>query len=61
MRTRFYSHLDDIPPGAWNALLPDDNPFVDHAFLAGLERHGCIDARTGWQPHHLGIYDQDHL
>ncbi|MFI4970580.1 MAG: GNAT family N-acetyltransferase, partial [Lysobacterales bacterium] len=47
--------------GAWNALLPDDNPFVDHAFLAGLERHGCIDARTGWQPHHLGIYDQDHL
>jgi len=57
IQARFHDRLDEIPAAAWNALLPDDNPFLDHAFLAGLERHGCIDARTGWQPHHLGLYD----
>ncbi len=61
MKTRFHATLREIDAVAWNALLPDDNPFVDHAFLAGLERHGCIDARSGWQPHHLGLYDGDHL
>lgn len=61
MKARFHERIEDIPAEAWNALLPDDNPFVDHAFLVGLERHGCIDTRTGWLPHHLGLYDRDRL
>ncbi|GAA0703838.1 GNAT family N-acetyltransferase [Dokdonella soli] len=61
VQARFHRALDEIPEGAWNTLLPDDNPFVDHAFLAGLERHGCIDARTGWRPHHLGLYEGSRL
>lgn len=61
MRARFHANLDDFGEGAWNALRPDDNPFLAHAFLAGLERYGCIDANTGWQPHHLGLYDGDRL
>jgi predicted N-acyltransferase len=61
LRARFHARLRDIDAGAWNALLPDDNPFLDHAFLDGLERHGCISARTGWRPHHLGLYDEDRL
>ncbi len=58
---RFHRTITAIPAEAWKALLPDDNPFVDHAFLAGLERHGCLDPRTGWQPHHLGLYDNERL
>jgi len=61
MKARFHAALDDIDAKAWNALLPDDNPFVDHAFLSGLERHGCAQAAHGWQPYHLGIYDGDRL
>lgn len=61
IKARFHGALDEIPRDAWNALLADDNPFVEHAFLDGLERHGCIDARTGWQPHHLGLYDGERL
>ncbi|HKE49026.1 MAG TPA: GNAT family N-acetyltransferase [Rhodanobacteraceae bacterium] len=61
MLVRFHPTLDDIDATAWNALLPDDNPFVDHAFLAGLERHGCIEPSQGWQPYHLGLYDEDRL
>ncbi|MCK9540025.1 GNAT family N-acetyltransferase [Dokdonella sp.] len=61
MDARFHAALDQIPAAAWNALLSDDNPFLDHAFLAGLERHGCIDAQAGWQPHHLGLYEGGQL
>ena len=61
IEARFHPAIEQIPAAAWNALLPDDNPFVDHAFLAGLERCGCIDARTGWQPHHLGLYEDGRL
>ncbi len=61
MKIRFHGALDDIDAAAWNALLPDDNPFVDHAFLAGLERHGCVVPEQGWQPYHLGLYDGDRL
>lgn len=61
MKARFHERLDDIPAAAWDALRPDDNPFLAHAFLAGLERHGCVDPRTGWQPYHLGLYEGDRL
>lgn len=57
MHIRFHSSIQHISAERWNALLPDDNPFLDHAFLAGLERHRCIDPRSGWQPHHLALYD----
>jgi len=53
--------LDEIDAAQWNALLPDDNPFLDHAFLAGLEQHGCLRAEYGWIPHHLGLYRDSEL
>ncbi len=61
MIARFHPRLDDIPAAHWNALLPDDNPFLDHAFLSGLEQQGCIDRHAGWQPHHLGLYEGSQL
>ncbi len=57
----FHGRLADIAPAAWDALRPDDNPFLSHAFLAGLEAHGCLRAEVGWQPHHLALYAQDRL
>jgi predicted N-acyltransferase len=53
---RFHPRLREIPAADWNALLPDDNPFLDHAFLSGLEEFGCLDAAHGWRPHHLALY-----
>ncbi|MDR2012266.1 MAG: GNAT family N-acetyltransferase [Rhodanobacter sp.] len=53
---RFHAAVDEIPSATWNALRADDNPFLDHAFLSGLERHGCVRRDYGWRPHHLGIY-----
>jgi len=61
MKARFHARLRDIPAAHWDALRRDDNPFLAHAFLSGLEEHGCANLRNGWQAHHLGLYDGDRL
>ncbi|WP_222564402.1 GNAT family N-acetyltransferase [Novilysobacter antarcticus] len=53
---RTVSRLDEIEPAAWDRLHDGSNPFVHHAFLAGLERHGCIQAEWGWTPRHLTLW-----
>ena len=47
------NRLSDIDSRAWNALLPDDNPFLRYEFLSGLEQYGCISTRTGWIANHF--------
>lgn len=61
MRLRTFDRLDDIPAQQWDALHDASNPFVRHAFLAGLERHGCIRERWGWAPRHCTLWDGDTL
>jgi len=39
----------------------DDDPFVEHAFLDGLEASGSVGPRTGWSPAHLGCYEGEEL
>jgi predicted N-acyltransferase len=61
LQLRIHSRLDEIDPVQWDALRPDDDPFLSHAFLAGLERHGCIRSEVGWQPWHLAWYRSERL
>src|SRR5882724_371740 len=61
LTARFHSCLDEIDTRAWNALLLDDSPFVDHAFLSGLEQYRCLQPELGWLPHHLGLYRSGQL
>ena len=54
----------NIPAAEWNALVPSssgrpDNPFLDHAFFVALEASGSATRRTGWQPQHLALRDED--
>ncbi|MHB1897114.1 MAG: GNAT family N-acetyltransferase [Metallibacterium sp.] len=58
---RTLERLDTIAAAKWDALRPDDNPFLSHAFLAGLEQHGCLRADWGWQAQHLGVFEDDRL
>lgn len=53
-----------ISAEVWNALVPGtegvpDNPFLDHSFFRALEESGCATGRTGWQPQHIIIADED--
>jgi predicted N-acyltransferase len=49
--------IERVAPGDWDALSGGHNPFICHAFLAALERSGCVGAASGWLPQHLLIHD----
>lgn len=53
---RLHASLDEIPAAAWDALHDRRNPFVEHAFLAGMEREGCLRPRWGWTPRHASLW-----
>ncbi len=57
MRTSTSTRITDIEPAAWDALVPDGAPFLRHAFLAALEKTGCVGPGTGWQPAHVTLHD----
>lgn len=57
MEIRPHTGLADISASEWNALAGPGNPFLQHEFLAALERHNCVGARYGWIPRHLTAHD----
>jgi len=48
--------LAELPAAQWDALLPDGQPFLRHAFLSALEDSGSVGARSGWQPAHRVLH-----
>jgi predicted N-acyltransferase len=58
---RFLSSLVDVPAHDWDALHDGRNPFISHAFLHGLEAHGCLREDWGWVPHHGTLWEGDRL
>ncbi len=57
MRLQRVNRLNEIAAAEWDALVPDDNPFLSHAFLDALERHGGVGETTGWLPWHITCRD----
>lgn len=57
MHATLIDRLDRIDLAAWDALHDGTNPFVHHAFLSGLETHGCLRDEWGWTPQHLLVHD----
>ncbi|MEE8165478.1 MAG: peptidogalycan biosysnthesis protein, partial [Myxococcota bacterium] len=37
-------------PEEWDALVGDESPFLEWAFLASLEEAGSLDEASGWTP-----------
>ncbi|MEF8793249.1 GNAT family N-acetyltransferase [Thiohalorhabdus sp.] len=54
--TQFANGVTDFEPAEWDALAGSD-PFLSHAFLAGLERTGCVGRGTGWHPVPVAVRD----
>jgi hypothetical protein len=44
---------------AWDALVPDGNPFMRHGFLTALEDSASVGEGTGWQPAPIVIEDAE--
>jgi predicted N-acyltransferase len=51
----------DVPAEAWDALVDPDDPFLEHAFLAALERSGSVGEGTGWEPRILVAHQAGRL
>ncbi|MEN5017340.1 GNAT family N-acetyltransferase [Erwinia sp. Eh17-17] len=47
------TQLAEIPASQWDALAPNDQPFMRHAFLSALEESGAVSRHSGWLPQHL--------
>ena len=62
LRVQVLTGLNDVAPADWDALTAADDPFVEHAFLLGLEQSGTVgDVASGWVPRHIVAYAGDHL
>jgi predicted N-acyltransferase len=42
--------VTEVPAAAWDALVDENDPFLEHRFLAALERSRSVGAGTGWRP-----------
>jgi uncharacterized protein len=51
--------MSEIPARDWDRLNRGDYPFARHAFLDGLERTGCVQPDTGWEPCHMLVYEDE--
>ncbi|TWI03816.1 hypothetical protein IP90_01632 [Luteimonas cucumeris] len=58
---RIFEKLAGINPAVWDALHDGHNPFITHAFLSGLEQHGCLREEWGWTSRHLTLWDGGEL
>lgn len=61
LQLRVHASLDAVEAAAWDALIPDGNPFLRHAFLAGLEHTGCVGPGTGWEICCIALHDAQGL
>ena len=61
VQARIVSALSQVPAAQWDALHDGSNPFIAHAFLSGLEEHGCVREEWGWSPRHLTLWEGDQL
>ncbi len=56
---RLERSVSAIDAAEWDALIPDGNPFVSHAFLNLLEESGSVGESTGWSPAPIVIRDEN--
>lgn len=61
MPVRTLSALAEIPRAAWDGLARAGNPFLEWAYLEGLERSGAVGEETGWRPCHLVVEEAGQL
>ena len=54
--------MAEVAAPEWDALVgPGGCPFLEHAFLYGLEVTGCVGPGTGWAPRHVLAWDGERL
>ena len=58
MRATTANSIEEFDRQDWNRLTGNRYPFLRHEFLAAAERSGSVSDDSGWQPRHVGIFDE---
>jgi predicted N-acyltransferase len=53
LRVEAAPDLSGVDAGAWNAMVGEDDPFLEYEFLRSLETTGVVGDGTPWQPRHV--------
>jgi len=61
MNIHFISGINKVNPTQWQTLSESTCPFEQYNFLRNLENSQSVNAKQGWQPHHLVISNQDNV
>ena len=61
LRSTIIGNISEVCSEDWDALAGTEQPFLRHAFLEALERHGCVGKHWGWLPRHLLLHDGERL
>jgi predicted N-acyltransferase len=61
LTVKFIASIDDIDQSSWDKLCGSDYPFLRHSFFSAMEKSGSTTKKTGWEPHHLLIHQQQSL
>lgn len=56
-RIEVLTSLAGVDPGAWNALVGADDPFLEIEFLSALEASGVIGGGTAWEMRFVTAFD----
>jgi predicted N-acyltransferase len=50
-----------VAPEDWDALVDENDPFLEHAFLSALERSRSVGGRSGWRPRFVLVHEGGRL
>jgi predicted N-acyltransferase len=53
LRVEASADLSGVDAGVWNAMVGEDDPFLEYEFLRSLETTGVVGSGTPWQPRHV--------
>lgn len=59
MHISFIDSLNQIDREQWNAIAGIDYPFTRYEFLHALEVSGATQRKSGWQPQHLLVHNDE--
>jgi predicted N-acyltransferase len=61
MSVQIVDRLSSVAAAQWDALVPDAQPFLRHAFLTSLEDSGSLGPRSGWRAEHAVQFKGERL
>jgi predicted N-acyltransferase len=61
LQVKVIQSMTEVDRESWDTLVGEGSPFLEWDWLAAMEQARCVTSKTGWQPQHLTLYDDDRL